>query len=746
MPLISSQVNMENFWHLVAMAVIFHDSGKCIQGFQNMLKEGPRFSYRHEIFSAGFLPFFVIDEDLPWIASAVLSHHKDISDIDKEYPGPSPWLYPPLPDALEKLSDLLDEDFFKTATMLAETVLMPLAFSCSLVDRKRLKNFTSFPGPDRKKEFVLAARKALNEFLQLNKKIKNDTFNSPPVMAARFLRGLVIMADHAGSAWEEFKDMPLLQDPAATATLLNLPAPDGAWNPAFMHQKRMLEVYGSCVLTAPTGSGKTEAALLWAARNACGGREKSPLFYVLPYQASLNAMRARIGARFGHENVVLQHSRALIALYRQLLDREYLPADARALSMREVNLGRLHVSPIRVLTPYQLLRGAFQLKGHEAMWTDCFGAKMVFDEIHAYEPHRLGMILATLQHFVEDMNVNVLIMSATLPTVLLNLIKELLHCKTVVTATKESYDMFRRHRLRLTDHELTSPEIAKEITEQVEKGLSVLVVATTVARAQEIIARLEPLIGQKVCIELLHGKFCPRHRFEKEQKLLNKAATALMQRTPFVLVATQVVEVSLDVDFDVLYSDPAPIEALLQRFGRVNRGRRHALREVIISKKIPEKSPVYRSFFVERAIEELHVFNEMPIAEDKIQSMLDAVYSGDIGDWWYSEVSKAANEFKRMVLSGLFPFESDDRLEDLFEKMFEGREVLPVALEDDYKKALKQDPLLAPELLVSISQSQFMRLLRENRLKRAENIWLAEVPYDKTNGLQLNKDILNLDI
>lgn len=507
---------------------------------------------------------------------------------------------------------------------------------------------------------------------------------------------------------------------------------------------------GNGVLTAPTGSGKTEAALLWAARNAVHDHAGTPFFYVLPYQASLNAMRARLGNSFGHTNIVLQHSRALLALYRQLLDKEYLPSEARAIAMKEVKLSRLYVTPIRILTPYQLLRGAFQLKGHEAMWTDCFGGRMVIDEIHTYEPRRLGMVLATLRHFVEDLHLKVFVMSATLPSVLHELLEEMLHCSQSLSAKKESYAMFQRHRLRLHDKELTSPETIKEIVCQVEKGLSVLVVATTVARAQLVVAQLKSLLDKKnISVELLHGKFCPKHRFNKEQQLLKKTATGVAQeeKTPFVLVATQVVEVSLDIDFDLLYSDPAPLEALLQRFGRINRGRRHAERDVVVCTVIPEGDPVYNRILVERSIEELTASNFKLIDEAKIQKMLDAIYTDRIGNWWSSEVKKAAEEFRSMVLSGLYPFESDDQLEDMFESLFDGREVLPLSLQEEYLHLKDKDPLLAPELLVPVTEAQFRRLRREDKIKKLDkNIWVAYVPYDIENGLQLGKEALNLDV
>jgi CRISPR-associated endonuclease/helicase Cas3 len=525
---------------------------------------------------------------------------------------------------------------------------------------------------------------------------------------------------------------------------LRLPAGDS--DPIYEHQTRICDTPGSCLLVAPTGSGKTEAALLWGAATGQKTPGNSPLFYVLPYQASLNAMRQRFGASFGQGNVVLQHSRALQALYRQLLEKDYDPRQAQLLAAREIQLGRLHVAPIRVLTPYQLLRGAFQLKGHEAIWTDCAGSRMVLDEIHAYDPARLGMILATLEHLVTDLRCSALVMTATMPSVLEHILKEKLNSPHMIRAGRETYSAFQRHRLYLRDIDLLDDKAVDEICASARKSLSVLVVANTVQRAQEMRDRISRRLEREIPVDLLHGKFCSRDRFAKEQKLLRVMATKVADRPrqAGVLVATQVVEVSLDVDFDVLFSDPAPLEALLQRFGRVNRARRQAERDVIVATRIPENCPVYSQALVMRTIEVLRSINREMVDESQIQVLLDRLYAGSIADWWQDQVLSAAGDFKTEVLSHLYPFESDDRLEDKFYEMFDGQEVLPAALMEEHERLSMDEPLLASSLLVPVTQGQFWRLKREGRLeKTGEDVWVVEAPYDSDSGLRLDSKMLN---
>lgn len=110
---------------------------------------------------------------------------------------------------------------------------------------------------------------------------------------------------------------------------------------------------------------------------------------------------------------------------------------------------------------------------------------------------------------------------------------------------------------------------------------SVLVCCNTVRRAQTAYAALKnDLEKNGIEVILLHGRFNARDRLEKEKTVNAATGSRSAERRPVVLVATQVVEVILDIDLDVIYTDPAPLEALIQRFGRVNR--RHLKRGVKI--------------------------------------------------------------------------------------------------------------------------------------------------------------------
>lgn len=734
-PFLASLAQEPLLWHRATLAALCHDLGKGAAGFQAMLRGRRQFPYRHEVLSCGLLSSLFLPhtykEDFPWVAAAILSHHKDLREINVQYPEPDPWLE--LPEVLEDIANQIEDDFYQVMPCFIREEILPLLQQNPLVDKSRV-NF-DYPEEISRHEFITSAREAIRVFRDLAYEISMQAYNSPLALQGRFIRGLMILSDHAGSAWEKFRSCPALAGFAAMHRTLAL-------KKLYPHQEQAAGTEGSALLIAPTGSGKTQAALLWAANNVKTHKTAPPVFYVLPYQASLNAMRLRLGKLLGDDKVILQHSRSLQALYRQLLDREYTPAKAKALALKEINLGKLHVSPVRILTPYQLLRGAFQLQGHEALWTDCSGGYFILDEIHAYDPQRLGMILAMLRHIVRDLSGKVLLMSATLPTIFQNLFQELFDCRQVIRASASTYRQFQRHRLYLRQGELTDADVIHEIAAKVKSGLSVLVVATTVHRAQQIYHSLKEILPS-VPLELLHGRFCARDRFIKEQKLLSKAATGLEKTEPYVLVATQVVEVSLDVDFDVLYSDPAPLEALLQRFGRVNRGRSHPERDVIVMTCVPEGSPVYDALLVKRAIHALNKLDGCLIDESLIQELLDAIYSDEIGHWWEKEVCKSYQDFQNRILSSLQPFETDNLVESAFYDLFKGEEILPRSLEPDYETLAKTDPLLTAELLVPVTTNQFNALRRGDKVRKHKDIWIADVPYSTELGLQLKPSLLD---
>jgi CRISPR-associated endonuclease/helicase Cas3 len=707
LPAIAGQPNL---FRILRSAALMHDLGKAHPLFQAMLEGGLRFGYRHEVFSLTFRweDPQLSEDDWRLIRLAVLTHHKDIGEIKERYD---------IEDAEQGLLPIPDE-FLEAGSCL----LTPTLFAAA-----GLAGAAAPAGAPGRAEAASRIQQALSASVRHAHRLKNRrSYNDPATLTGRFLRGALILADHSSSAGKQFVFLNSDQLRPHVAR-------------PYGHQSAAATTEGNAILTAPTGSGKTEAALLWAAAQG-GGGDAPLLFYVLPYQASLNAMRERLAKHLPENALALQHGKAAQALYLRLVSKHYTPEDARRDSSAERDMGRLQTSAIRILSPYQLLRAAYSLPGHECLSLTPADSLFIFDEIHAYEPARLAMILATLRHFVHDLRARAFIMTATMPSRLRTILSAMLPNVSQLTASQETMAASRRHILKLRSEDLLAEAVQSEILREAEAGKGVLVVANTVARAQ---AAAEGLAGRtSVPVELIHSRFHTEDRTRKERNLQEDWGVGRKRDVSHgaILVATQVVEVSLDIDFDVLFSDPAPIEAMLQRFGRVNRtpiaGR--ALKPVHVCIGKPPFRP-YSDEEVQKSLAAIQFRDNLPIEESEVQGAIDLVYSGAFGEAWEGAVREGMRNFQESALDNLRPFFSNPELEQQFYDLFDGFEVVPVSLREEFDRRMAYEPLLARQLAVPISGRQFRRLCGAGLVEcdKPSHSWIASLPYG-SNGLDLS--------
>ena len=736
------QLMSDRQWHCLYWAAFLHDFGKAARGFQRRLKGGPTWDHRHEVLSLGFVDAIAHDfseEEQRWLVAAIVSHHRDADEIAQLYP---PGLRKdPLIELCNDLPEQTAQDLFTWLATCANPwrdqlgmgkVVAAITLQPSGIDPQRIRHW-----------------------LTVYQDWVDTLANSATAVATRLpgilLRGLITTADHLASA-----HLHRLPPPIRDHWRL-LFSPDQQLYP---HQQSSAELSGkteAMLLMAPTGSGKTEAALAWALGDAT--QAPARIFYVLPYQASMNAMYDRLRHLFGEQAVGLQHGRAAQALYARFRDGEEWSASVARRVQWEKNLNLLHARPLKVLSPYQLLKALFQLRGFEAMLTDYTQAVFIFDEIHAYEPERLALIIGLMRYLHQYLNARFLVMSATFPSLIIDRLTHALGTPVMVQATPDIFARFRRHRLHLRDGELIDPKTIREIANCVQDGQQVLVCANTVARAQMLRDLLAQAGLKEEQLILLHSRFTYRDRNQIEQTIRDRCAHGSVQRAPLVLVATQVVEVSLDIDLDTIYTDPAPLEALLQRFGRVNRRGMKGIAPVYVFRQPADgqgvygrhRDPAQAGHIVRVTLTELERHNSEIIDEAAVQAWLDRIYADPLLDQQWREAFERMQQQVDLIINGLCPFQSDQQREDEFEQMFDGVDVVPQCFERDYIDLLVNERFIeANDYLVSISKQRFAILRSQGKLQPAETtgrrrIWVAQTPYDSRNGLSFGDSINDPD-
>jgi len=738
------------FWIWARLAVLLHDAGKVADGFQTMVGNGAQppgpWGERHEVYSLGYVARVLADsdddrEDLLWVATGVATHHRPLT-------GPSD-------DRLSLFTCYDDEDPDEFAGHFGTTdpdLAGELAHWLTTTARTHgLVPEPSGPAP---------AGDGLGQDAHRLFELLRDRWDEPLAttdpdgLVAVLLQGAVTLADHVSSAHSQLCTESPLTAEYPERLRARLRERQAELRP---HQVQAAAVDGHLLLRAPTGSGKTEAALLWAQtqisalHHGTGGTPR--VFYVLPYLASINAMAGRLSAELDTPDIGVAHSRAASYHLARALQDDCVPPEAAAVAPKAVSRAaatRLFRELVRVGTPYQLLRGALAGPAHSGILIDAANSVFILDELHAYDPRRLGMILAMLRLW-EDLGGRLAVLSATLPDALADLLDATLAVPCQRVAPAGSWP--QRHRITVGATALTEPPAIAEIVERVRAGQAVLVVANNVADARALSETLAPLAvelhGPQAAL-LLHSRFRRQDRSTIEAAIQTRFGTRAPRR-PGILVATQVVEVSLDVDFDVLYTSGAPLDALVQRFGRVNRLGGRPPAPVVVHQ--PAYRPrrgggpaeyadgVYDAEPTRLAMDLLTRHDGMVVDERHVLGWLNEIYAGAWGTQWRRSVDQFRDEFRTAFLGFTHPFDDRSHLAEKFDELFDGAEAVRTDDLDEYAALLtsaagRAGRLLAEELLIPLPPYTVARCRWDRRLK----VRVLDADYDPSYGLGAIRD------
>jgi CRISPR-associated endonuclease/helicase Cas3 len=396
------------------------------------------------------------------------------------------------------------------------------------------------------------------------------------------------------------------------------------------------------IVEAPTGEGKTEAAFALGEHGRSNG---AGIFFALPTMATANGLYGRVevylrkaGGCDGLETRLL-HSQAW--LFREKVQTAADPGeegrkqDAQAQDWFAGSKRGL-LAPYGVGTIDQALVAALKAKHGFVRLFALAGKTVVIDEVHAYDVY-MADLMDVLLGWLRALRCRVILLSATLPKARRHALLRAwggqcdqsssgYPCITWITedgrVQSQAFDVQRRKPLTFQLLPAGAEEHwghgASKLLQLVRAygGLGALVL-NTVRDAQRAYDWLHSQRLDNIHLELFHARFTAQDRDRIETRVLERFGKTGARKQPAIIVATQVVEQSLDLDFDHLVSALAPIDFLIQRAGRLHRHRRRADGSLCDIGPDQRPNPV------------LHVLAPR-LGEDGLPDLRDPVYSHDV--------------------------------------------------------------------------------------------------------------------
>ena len=514
-------IKEERIYELIQKACIYHDIGKINKEFQKRVKnKGIKFDENKEV-AHNVLSLYFIDEskfnnkeDYLIVSNAVVNHH-DYCDIGL---------------AIREKSDII------------ENLLEGL-------DHKKVKK-------------VIPAKIA---------SISQD-------IDAIKIKGYLHKCDYSASSGytAEYENNFLEKSLENVLNKWKLDNQDASWNE--LQQYCIENKNENIIAIAQTGMGKTEAGLLWISDNKG--------FFILPIRTAINAIYDRtkkyISSYGGNleEQLVLLHSSSLEYLLLQSEDDKYDDKDEYIDKKEDKEIieyekiAKQLSLPINVSTIDQLFDFVYKYPAYELKLTTLSYSKIVIDEIQMYGPDLLAYLVYGLERIVEQGG-KVAILTATLPP----FVKELLS-KSIKFKIKEDgfTDNSKRHNLKILDKRIDSNDICNKYreNEKLNKSNKILVVCNSITQAQNLYEEISDILGNKN-LHILHSKFIKCERLSKESEIIEFGKTYKdnksneLDKQSGIWISTSIVEASLDIDFDYLFTELQDLNSLFQRLGRCNR-------------------------------------------------------------------------------------------------------------------------------------------------------------------------------
>ncbi|MCG6840672.1 CRISPR-associated helicase Cas3' [Fusobacterium nucleatum] len=633
-------INDNKIIELLEYSIEFHDIGKINSEFQVRVKENKKFDISKEV-AHNILSIYFIDKkdyddknDYESIAYAVFYHHRfGNGDNDSIRADEN------TKKIIENLLSKLEEKGIKVIKKISPSLKLPNLYT--------------------------------------DRNIK--------------LLGLLMKCDHSASGGYEIEYPNDFLEDALNNLLNEFKEKDKSadWNNMQKFCKENSDK--NIIAIADTGMGKTEGGFLW------GGNNK--IFFVLPLRTAINAMYKRfdeviIKGENKEERVGLLHSNSLEYYLNNKKELVIDDKDEKEMDILEYNKRGKHLSlPITICTPDQIFNFILKYKGYESKLATLSYSKIILDEMQMYDASLLAAVIFGITKIIE-MGGKIAIVTATFPPIIeyflnkylmkdnKNVIKDLDKPEEIVEEPifikkKFTNNEKIRHNIVLIDDEIGIEHILwqfKKNKKENKKSNKILVICNTIKKAQEIYLKLKEEDDLKDKINMLHSNFIREDREEKEKNILDFGKTEFDGEG--IWISTSLVEASLDIDFDYLFTELQDLNSLFQRFGRCNRKGKKSVDEAncfiylkIEDKYLKEKGSKYG--FIDKDIYEnskkgLENYCKV-ISKDEIENSQD--YSELLKN--YSKKITEGDKIKLIEENLSFENLKESNFVDEFEKTYE---------------------------------------------------------------------------
>ncbi len=601
---VRQKIEVPEFLFRSLLCVLSHDLGKVSIPFQQMIKakinnEKHSYSknYRHELISFPFVILYLIKTNksynvLPKCLEAwvVLSHHKllvekngfDVFQREKE--------------ANKTISELVLINEMEIALQLNNDIIKEAGESYGF-EPLYLISFDEILSENP----LIMTEKLLGEKIHFNKKDRE-------LMV--FLKAILTYSDWFASSNQKnfviFFDRTIDIERSIEERCKKK---EIEYNGLNKFQKESGIISSHVLAVAPTGSGKTEAGLNWAV-NICRSK-KNRIVYLLPTQVTSNSIFERISEYLGsYKQIGLVHSQSIHYLKEEYNKNEdFMDSDDFRSHILKQKVFYLTIS---VSTLDQFLSAMFHTKHWTIKEFNFYNTVFIIDEIQCYDDYTLGLLSFCIKYF-SSKGAKFYIMSATFPSFILEHLKDILDDVTLLD--ENNFDSSIRAEYKKIDKCIFDDihSIKKVIEENKNENKKTLIVLNTIDEVQKMSKLLSNY--SPFCY---HSRFIRKHRKEKEKEIIDKQ--------PELLIASQVVEVSLDIDYDTLLTQNAPPDSLIQRAGRINRYRNNNMKaNIFIYKHEKKHNYIYAPQILYDTWSILDDYNGF-VSEKQLKELYERVY------------------------------------------------------------------------------------------------------------------------